>query len=44
MPGTVGCVGVLNKTDLSKLVSWFEDAKSAPKLAIVDWSLGTVEV
>ncbi|HEY9697359.1 MAG TPA: PPC domain-containing protein [Trichocoleus sp.] len=44
MPGTVGCVGVLNKTDLSKLVSWFDDAKSAPKLAIVDWSLGTVEV
>lgn len=44
MYGTVGCVGVLNKTDLSKLVSWFDDAKSAPKLAIVDWSLGTVEV
>jgi|GEM_PF-4541097 hypothetical protein len=43
MPGTAGCVGILNKTDLSKLVNWFDDSK-APKLAIVDWNLGTVEV
>lgn len=43
MPGTAGCIGILNKTDLAKLVSWFDDSK-APKLAIVDWNLGTVEV
>ncbi|WP_088891324.1 PPC domain-containing protein [Leptolyngbya ohadii] len=42
LAGTVGCVGILNKSDLSRLVSWFDN--SAPKLAIVDWSLGTVEV
>ena len=42
-PGTVGCVGLLNKSDLRKFVSWF-DSYDAPKVAIVDWGLGTVEV
>jgi Bacterial pre-peptidase C-terminal domain len=42
-PGTVGCVGILNKSDLRKFVSWF-DSYDAPKVAIVDWGLGTVEV
>lgn len=42
-PGTVGCVGILNKLDLRRFVSWF-DSDDAPKLAIVDWGLGTVEV
>jgi hypothetical protein len=42
-PGTVGCVGLLNKSDLRKFVSWF-DSSDASKVAIVDWGLGTVEV
>ena len=42
-PGTVGCVGLLNKSDLRKFASWF-DSYDAPKVAIVDWGLGTVEV
>ncbi|MBW4515058.1 MAG: PPC domain-containing protein [Timaviella obliquedivisa GSE-PSE-MK23-08B] len=42
-PGTVGCVGILNKSDLRKFASWF-DNYDAPKVAIVDWGLGTVEV
>lgn len=42
-PGTVGCVGLLNKSDLRKFVSWF-DSYDAPNVAIVDWGLGTVEV
>jgi hypothetical protein len=42
-PGTVGCVGLLNKQDLRKFVSWF-DSSDAPKVAIVDWGLGTIEV
>jgi Bacterial pre-peptidase C-terminal domain len=42
-PGTVGCVGIMNKSDLRKFVSWF-DSYDAPKVAIVDWGLGTVEV
>jgi L,D-peptidoglycan transpeptidase YkuD (ErfK/YbiS/YcfS/YnhG family) len=42
-PGTVGCVGITNKSDLRKFVSWF-DNYDAPKVAIVDWGLGTVEV
>jgi Bacterial pre-peptidase C-terminal domain len=42
-PGTVGCIGLLSKSDLRKFVSWFDDS-DAPKVAIVDWGLGTVEV
>jgi len=42
-PGTIGCVGLLNKADLRKFASWF-DSYDAPKVAIVDWGLGTVEV
>ena len=42
-PGTVGCIGLLNKSDLRRFVSWF-DSYDAPKVAIVDWGLGTVEV
>jgi hypothetical protein len=41
-PGTVGCIGILNKSDLRKFTSWFDN--DAPKVAIVDWGLGTVEV
>jgi Bacterial pre-peptidase C-terminal domain len=42
-PGTVGCIGLLNKADLHKFTGWF-DSYDAPKVAIVDWGLGTVEV
>jgi len=42
-PGTIGCIGLLNKQDLRKFTSWF-DSSDAPKVAIVDWGLGTVEV
>jgi hypothetical protein len=40
-PGTAGCIGITTKSDLRRLVSWFDH--HAPKLAIVDWGLGTVE-
>jgi Bacterial pre-peptidase C-terminal domain len=42
-PGTVGCIGLLSKSDLRKFVGWFDNS-DAPKVAIVDWGLGTVEV
>ncbi|HEY9630902.1 MAG TPA: PPC domain-containing protein [Coleofasciculaceae cyanobacterium] len=40
-PGTVGCIGVTNKTDLQRVASWFDNSL-APKTLIVDWGLGTV--
>lgn len=40
-PGTAGCVGVTNKTDLQKVVSWFDNSL-APKTMVVNWGLGTV--
>ena len=42
-PGTVGCVGIPVMADLKKFVSWFEDPRFAPKMAVVNWGLGTVE-
>ncbi|MFY7803342.1 MAG: hypothetical protein ACOVQ7_07955 [Limnoraphis robusta] len=45
-PGTVGCVGIIkdsNLASLKKFVSWFKNSQKAPKQAIVDWGLGTVE-
>lgn len=45
-PGTAGCVGIIKEPDLAslkKFVSWFENSQKAPKKAIVDWGIGTVE-
>ncbi|WP_088894428.1 hypothetical protein [Leptolyngbya ohadii] len=42
-PGTNGCVGILSLADLKKFVGWFNDPRYAPKVAIVNWGLGTVE-
>lgn len=42
-PGTVGCPGFVTKADMRRFVSWFDDAGTAPKVAVVDWNLGTVE-
>lgn len=42
LPGTVGCVGITNRSELSRFVSWFDNATTAPKVAMVDWGLGTV--
>lgn len=41
-PGTDGCVGIRDEKNLAKFVKWFSDPRSAPKLAVVDWGLGTV--
>jgi len=44
-PGTVGCIGIANDSNLKslkKFISWFEDPKIAPQYAIVDWGLGSV--
>ena len=41
-PGTSGCIGITNKSDLQKVVSWFDNSLTAPKETIVDWGLGTV--
>ena len=41
-PGTSGCIGITNKGDLQKVVSWFDNSLTAPKETIVDWGLGTV--
>lgn len=44
-PGTVGCVGIINDSgleSLKKFVSWFDDPKLAPHVAIVDWGLGSI--
>lgn len=43
-PGTDGCVGIVNDSGLKSLkrfVSWFDSNELAPKVAIVDWGLGT---
>jgi hypothetical protein len=40
-PGTSGCIGVTSKSDLQKVVSWFDNSL-APKTVVVDWGLGTV--
>lgn len=40
-PGTAGCVGVRTLTGLKRLVGWFAEADSAPRLVQVDWGLGT---
>lgn len=42
LPGTSGCVGLATKSDLNKFVSWFGNPKSSPKVAYVDWGLGTL--
>ncbi len=41
-PGTSGCIGIINKSDLQKVVSWFDNSLTSPKETIVDWGLGTV--
>jgi Bacterial pre-peptidase C-terminal domain len=41
-PGTSGCIGITNKSDLQKVVSWFDNSLTTPKETIVDWGLGTV--
>jgi lysozyme len=44
-PGTVGCIGIVNDSglvSLKKFVSWFDDPKNAPHVAIVDWGLGSI--
>ena len=41
-PGTSGCIGITNKGDLQKVVSWFDNSLTAPKETIVDWGLGSV--
>jgi len=44
-PGTVGCVGIKNDsnlTSLKKFISWFAKPTEAPHVAIVDWGLGSV--
>lgn len=44
-PGTVGCVGIINDSELKslrKFVSWFDDSTIAPHTAIVDWGLGSL--
>ena len=41
-PGTSGCIGITNKSDLQKVVGWFDNSLSAPKETIVDWGLGSV--
>jgi hypothetical protein len=43
-PGTNGCVGITNGADLKKFVGWFTDPRYSPKVAIVNWGLGTVKV
>lgn len=44
-PGTVGCVGIINDSNLKslkKFVKWFDDPNFAPHVVIVDWGLGSV--
>ena len=45
-PGTVGCVGIKNDSNLKslkKFISWFVDNPAeAPHVAIVDWGLGSI--
>lgn len=44
-PGTDGCIGIVQDKNLKSLksfVSWFNDPKLAPHLAIVDWGLGSL--
>lgn len=42
-PGTAGCIGISNISDLKKVVSWFDDAKLKPKSLTVNYNLGSVE-
>lgn len=42
-PGSAGCVTVQSVDLLKKVVSWFSNPQSAPKLLVVNWNLGSVE-
>lgn len=42
-PGSAGCIVFQNKEYLKTFVSWFDDPRTAPKLLVVNWGLGSVE-
>jgi len=41
-PGTAGCIGFANMTDLRRFVGWFGQASTAPRTIVVDWGLSTL--
>jgi lysozyme len=41
-PGTAGCLGITTMSDLKKFVSWFSSVKTAPRVVVVDWGLGSL--
>lgn len=42
-PGTAGCVGIPDLSDMKRVVAWFDDSSLAPQALTVNWGLGTVE-
>lgn len=38
-PGTAGCVGIIDKQDLVKFLSWFDNPETTPHTLVVDWGL-----
>lgn len=42
-PGTAGCLGIIDKLNLVKFLSWFDNPLTAPNFLTVNWGLGSVE-